>query len=180
MRLSIFFWIAAMFAFWLAIEKSPRFSFWWPLTGLLIGLGFLQSLHQRVRDCLRGARARLCAAVATGVQAAGLVLATRVFILCTIPPIVWNAQQPGSHCVTLRTRGSLADNMAFVRSTAEIFWRTFHFYSPLLFGALVWAVTASWPPRKPAVQNFVFCSGLVCQSLPSIFCFHSTTLRRRT
>src|ERR1700752_386667 len=39
--LSIFFWIAAMFSFWLAIEESPRFSFWWPLTGLLIGLGFL-------------------------------------------------------------------------------------------------------------------------------------------
>ena len=39
--LSIFFWMAAMFTFWLATEKSPRFSFWWPLTGLLIGLGFL-------------------------------------------------------------------------------------------------------------------------------------------
>src|SRR6266436_4091604 len=39
--LSIFFWLSAMFAFWLAIEKSPRFSFYWPLTGLLIGLGFL-------------------------------------------------------------------------------------------------------------------------------------------
>src|SRR6266568_751609 len=39
--LSIFFWMAAMFAFWLAVERSPRFSFYWPLTGLLIGFGFL-------------------------------------------------------------------------------------------------------------------------------------------
>ena len=39
--LSIFFWLAAMFAFWIALEKSPQFSWWWPLTGLLIGLGFL-------------------------------------------------------------------------------------------------------------------------------------------
>src|SRR5262245_12554132 len=39
--LSIFFWIAAMFTFWLAVEKSPRLSWYWPLTGLLIGLGFL-------------------------------------------------------------------------------------------------------------------------------------------
>src|SRR5213592_1690254 len=39
--LSVFFWIAAMFTFWLAVEKSPRFSWYWPLTGLLIGLGFL-------------------------------------------------------------------------------------------------------------------------------------------
>src|SRR5213083_3757601 len=39
--LSIFFWLAAMFTFWLAVEKSPRFSWHWPLTGLLIGFGFL-------------------------------------------------------------------------------------------------------------------------------------------
>ena len=39
--LSIFFWVAAMFTFWLALERSPHFSWWWPLTGLLIGLGFL-------------------------------------------------------------------------------------------------------------------------------------------
>src|SRR3954469_4213563 len=39
--LSIFFWIAAMFAFWLAIERSPKFSLYWPATGLLVGLGFL-------------------------------------------------------------------------------------------------------------------------------------------
>src|SRR5204863_538349 len=39
--LSIFFWTAAMIAFWFAIERSPRFSFYWPLAGLLIGLGFL-------------------------------------------------------------------------------------------------------------------------------------------
>src|SRR5436190_1412247 len=39
--LSIFFWLAAMFTFWLALEKSPQFSWYWPLAGLLIGLGFL-------------------------------------------------------------------------------------------------------------------------------------------
>src|SRR5206468_8708049 len=38
--LSIFFWMAAMFTFWIAVEKS-RFSWHWPLTGLLIGFGFL-------------------------------------------------------------------------------------------------------------------------------------------
>src|SRR5436309_4566792 len=39
--LSVFFWLAAMFTFWLALERSPRFSWHWLLTGLLIGLGFL-------------------------------------------------------------------------------------------------------------------------------------------
>ena len=39
--LSIFFWVAAFYAFWLALERAPDFSWWWPLTGLLVGLGFL-------------------------------------------------------------------------------------------------------------------------------------------
>src|SRR4026208_373177 len=30
--LSIFFWTAAMFTFWLALERSPQFSWHWPLT----------------------------------------------------------------------------------------------------------------------------------------------------
>src|SRR5213079_405428 len=34
--LSIFFWLGEMFTFWLALEQSPRFSPWWPITGLLI------------------------------------------------------------------------------------------------------------------------------------------------
>src|SRR6516165_6574933 len=39
--LSVFFWIAATFTFWLALENRERFrSLWyWLLTGLLIGLG---------------------------------------------------------------------------------------------------------------------------------------------
>jgi 4-amino-4-deoxy-L-arabinose transferase-like glycosyltransferase len=39
--LSIFFWAAALYTFWLAVERSPRFSIYWPLTGVVIGLGFL-------------------------------------------------------------------------------------------------------------------------------------------
>src|SRR5206468_8279303 len=41
--LSVFFWMAAMFTFWLAVESPghSRALWYWPLTGLLIGLGFL-------------------------------------------------------------------------------------------------------------------------------------------
>jgi hypothetical protein len=39
--LSLFFWAAALYLFWLAIERSPGFSIFWLSTGVLIGLGFL-------------------------------------------------------------------------------------------------------------------------------------------
>ncbi len=39
--LSIFFWSAALYAFWRALERGAGWNAWWPLTGLLVGLGFL-------------------------------------------------------------------------------------------------------------------------------------------
>ena len=39
--LSIFFWTATLCTLWRALEKSPAFSLWWPLSGALIGAGFL-------------------------------------------------------------------------------------------------------------------------------------------
>ena len=39
--LSIFFWIAALCTLWRALEKSSALSLWWPLSGVLIGAGFL-------------------------------------------------------------------------------------------------------------------------------------------
>src|SRR6476469_2452307 len=38
--LSIFFWVAAMYAFWVALERTET-TWPWIMTGLLIGLGFL-------------------------------------------------------------------------------------------------------------------------------------------
>src|SRR5690606_7933706 len=39
--LSIFFWTAALYTFWLALENAPGLNRWWPISGALIGLGFL-------------------------------------------------------------------------------------------------------------------------------------------
>src|ERR1044071_5976369 len=39
--LSIFFWVAAMYRFWVALERTPPALWLWAATGLLVGLGFL-------------------------------------------------------------------------------------------------------------------------------------------
>src|SRR6266436_5318902 len=39
--LCLFFWAAALYTCWLAIERDGNFSIFWPLTGILIGLGFI-------------------------------------------------------------------------------------------------------------------------------------------
>ena len=50
--LSIFLWAAALYTFWLALEKSPAFNLWWPLTGLLIGFGFLAKYSEGAMQLL--------------------------------------------------------------------------------------------------------------------------------
>ncbi|HET9800451.1 MAG TPA: glycosyltransferase family 39 protein [Chthoniobacterales bacterium] len=143
--LSIFFWIAAMFTFWLAIEKSPRFSFWWPLTGLMIGLGFLS----RFTNAFEIVCVLLVLAFAPRLRQEfkrpGLYWLLGVFIVCTIPPIVWNAQHAWITTTHLRTRGGLSEDVGFrPLEPLKFFGQHFLFYSPLLFAALALAVIGSW------------------------------------
>jgi hypothetical protein len=139
--LSIFFWIAAMFTFWLAIEKSPRFSLWWPGAGLLIGLGFLS----RFTNAFEIVCVLLVLAIAPRLRQEfkrpGLYWLLGLFVVCTIPPIVWNAQHAWITMTHLETRGSLTEDVGFrPLEPLKFFGEHFIFYSPLLFGALVWAV----------------------------------------
>src|SRR5947209_8852112 len=105
--LSVFFWLAAMFTFSLAAEKSPGFSWHWPLTGLLIGLGFLS----KYTNVLELVSILLVLALAPRLRQEfarpGLYLLLAVFALCTIPPIIWNAQHAWITLTHLQSRGGL-------------------------------------------------------------------------
>src|SRR5207249_10809207 len=88
--LSIFFWMAAMFTFWLAVEKSPSFSWYWPVTGLLIGLGFLCKYTNAFELISVLAVLALVPRLRRGFRRPGVYLMIGLFVLCTIPPIIWN------------------------------------------------------------------------------------------
>ena len=103
--LSVFFWLAAMFTFWLAVEKSPRFSWHWPLTGLLIGLGFLCKYTNAVELISILLVLALAPRLRQEFARPGLYLLLGVFAFCTVPPIMWNAQHAWITFAHLRSRG---------------------------------------------------------------------------
>ncbi|HST29630.1 MAG TPA: glycosyltransferase family 39 protein [Chthoniobacterales bacterium] len=143
--LSISFWMAAMFTFWLAVEKSPRFSFWWPVTGLLIGLGFLGRFTNAFEIVCILLVLAFAPRLRQEFKRPGLYLLIAIFAICTIPPIVWNAQHAWVTTTHLRTRGGLAENVGFrPLEPLKFFGEHFIFYSPLLFAALTLAVLGSW------------------------------------
>src|SRR5881396_1488533 len=143
--LSIFFWLTAMFTFWLAVEKSPHFSWYWQLTGLLVGLGFLS----KYTNALELVSIVLVLALAPRLRREfarpGLYSLLGVFALCTVPPIIWNQQHAWVTLEHLRSRGSLDHGFGF--RPVEVFsflGQHFLVYSPFLFLALAWGVIASW------------------------------------
>src|SRR5229473_6746790 len=143
--LSVFFWLAAMFTFWLAVEKSPHFSWYWPFTGLLIGLGFLS----KYTNAFELVSIVLVLAFAPRLRhefaRPGLYFLLAMFALCTVPPIVWNAQHAWITLTHLRSRGGVEQGFAFHPLEVLSFLGA-HFlaYSPFLFLAIGWGVIASW------------------------------------
>ena len=142
---SIFFWMAAMFTFWLAVEKSPSFSWYWPLTGLLIGLGFLCKYTNAFELVSVLCVLALVPRLRREFKRPGVYLLIGMFLLCTLPPLVWNAQHAWITLAHLRSRGSLDRGFGF-RPAEVLSFLGQHFivYSPLLFLALAWGVIASW------------------------------------
>jgi Dolichyl-phosphate-mannose-protein mannosyltransferase len=160
--LSIFFWTAAMFAFWLALERSPQFSWWWPVTGLLIGLGFLCKYTNALEIVSILLVLVLAPRLRREFKAPGLYWLLGTFVVCTIPPIVWNAQHAWVTLTHLRARGSLDEEVGFhPTEILKFLGEHFIFYSPLLFLALAWAVVASWRRiRQQFKILFLFWFGL--------------------
>ncbi|MFQ3578414.1 MAG: glycosyltransferase family 39 protein [Verrucomicrobiia bacterium] len=173
--LSIFFWIAATLTFWLALERLPRFTVWWPATGFLIGLGFLckytnafqllslvlvLALNRRHRvQLLRPGFATLLAA----------------FCLGLIPPILWNKENGWITLVHLLDRGGISTGGTW--RPLEIFeFLGVHLgvYSPILFVGMVIAGVAAVKEARSHFRPFF----LLCFSLPIILVYFALSLKQ--
>jgi hypothetical protein len=143
--LSIFFWTAAMFTFWCAVERSPQFSWFWPATGLLIGLGFLCKYTNALELISIVLVLSLVPRLRREFKRPGFYSLLALFALCTLPPIIWNQQHAWITLLHLRGRGGLEAAPGFhPLELLSFLLEHFATYSPLLFLGLAWAVIASW------------------------------------
>ena len=142
--LSVFFWVAAMFSFWLALERSPEFSWHWPLTGFLIGLGFLSKYTNALELISVVIVLALVPRLRREFRKPGLYALLGTFAVCTIPPIVWNQQHAWATLGHLRSGGRLEGGGFNPLELLSFLGVHFVVYSPLIFLALAWAVIRSW------------------------------------
>jgi 4-amino-4-deoxy-L-arabinose transferase-like glycosyltransferase len=149
--LSICFWAASVYTFWLALEKSPRFTWWWPFTGLLIGLGFLAKYTNAMELLsiliILGSTRRY----RRDLLGPGFWSMLLLFLLCTIPVILWNQSHAWITLVHLSARGGLNTGFS-LHPAAFLQFLGGHclVYSPLVFIGLVWSLRWAW--RRAQMQ----------------------------
>jgi hypothetical protein len=157
---SIFFWTAALCTFWLALEQDQRaeahvvhpnrwrFSLHWPLTGLLIGAGFLAKYTNAMQLLSLVLVLALSSKHRREFARPGFYVMLVAFLLCTTPVVIWNRQHEWITLFHLKARGGLNESTGFHPLMSLLEFGKFlvlHLgvYSPLLFlgflVALVWA-----------------------------------------
>ncbi len=149
--LSIFFWMAALYTFWLALERSPAFSAWWLATGALIGCGFLAKYTNAMQLLSVVLLLAFTPKYRRELARPGFHLMLAVFALFTAPPIIWNAQHDWITLQHLGARGGLDSPARFNPSEfLQFLGAHFGVYSPLLFAGLI--VTFIWGWRRASIQ----------------------------
>src|SRR5262249_46893907 len=130
---SIFFWAAALLTCWHALEQSPKFSAWWPFTGLLIGLGFLSKYTNAMQ--LLGVLLVLVLTpkYRSELRRPGFYTMLGVFLLCCIPVLIWNSQHEWVTWDHLKHRGGLQKQGFHPLELGKFVGAHFGVYSPLIF-----------------------------------------------
>lgn len=155
--LSIFFWTAAMFTFWLALEKSSSeeghlsegWSWWWLATGALIGLGFLCKWTNAMQLVSVLVVLLSCRRMRRQFSKPGFWLMLLVFLVFLLPPLLWNAKHQWITLEHLTHRGGLdepfrihiGEPFAFLGAHAGV-------YSPILFIAIMMTLWRQFPRAR--------------------------------
>ena len=152
--LSLFFWAAGMHSFWLALERTTNreaelelgsgWSAWWPVTGALIGIGFLcqwtnafQLLSVFV-VLISSSRFR------SHFTKPGFWSLLLVFILFTIPPLLWNAGHQWIHFTPIINQSDSGTPWNLpLRGPLAFIGLHLGLYSPGVFAAMLIALQAS-------------------------------------
>ena len=139
---SIFFWAASLCTVWLALEKSPVFSWWWPLTGLLTGLGWLCKMTTAALFASVFLLLLLTPRYRRELARPGFWTMLLAFAPFVVPFYAWNAANGWPTTSHLAARGGLEKPWWQLDpgGLAEFIGAHFVVYSPLIFVAMLMAL----------------------------------------
>jgi 4-amino-4-deoxy-L-arabinose transferase-like glycosyltransferase len=145
---SIFFWTASLCTLWLALEKSPAFSWWWALTGLLTGLGFICKMTNAALFASVFLLLLVTPRFRGELIGRGFWSMLLAFAPFLVPFILWNRERGWPTTTHLAARGGLDAawyNFDFA-AFGEFVGAHFGVYSPLIFFTMLMALFATTGP----------------------------------
>ncbi len=143
--LSMFFWMAALYTFWRALERSPEGSSWWPATGAMIGLGFLCKWINAMQLLSIAGFLLLTPKYRREWQRRSIWLLLAAFVPFAIPPLWWNARHEWITLSHLSARGGLEKSFQISPTEfLQFLGQHFGVYSPLIFAGMLAAIWLGW------------------------------------
>jgi hypothetical protein len=170
-------WTLSMVAGWQAVQPDGRPKHW-VLTGLAAGLGFLSKYSAAYLIVCWALFFILWRPARVHLRKPGPWLAMLIFLLCTLPVLIWNAQH---QWVTLH---HVAENAGVVskwrptlRFFSEFLLTEWGLLNPVFFVGALWAMVGFWRTRRERpLELYFFCMGPVVFLGHCIWSLHSRIL----
>ncbi len=157
--LLVLFWTAAMVAGWGAVQPGGRTS-QWAWVGLWLGLGFLSKYSAAFQIICFAIYLAVRPEARVHLRRPGPYLALVVFLICTVPVLVWNAQH---QWITVEHVASNATRADAWRPTLKYFGEflgaEFMLLNPVFFAGALWAMIAWCARRRDALWEYCFWMG---------------------
>lgn len=157
--LSVMFWALAMMAGWTAIRRDDTVS--WLFAGLWLGLGFLAKYTALLQLVSFVLVFLMLPEGRNQFKKKGFYLALLILALCSLPVLLWNAQNDWITVTHLGSRAGLENawiyNFNFMQDfvLAEL-----GLLNPIFCVAMIWAGIAFWQRyRKDELMVYLFCMG---------------------
>lgn len=172
--LSVFFWVLAMLAGWQAVQPNGKTSDWlW--TGLWMGLGFLSKYTALFQWLCWAVFFILYKPARPHLRRPGPYLALLVNLLCTLPVLIWNAQ---NHWITVtHVAGNAGLEGKWSPRVFEFLSTELALLNPIYFIAAIWAMIAFWRSmRRNVLAVYLFSMGAPLFLSYLLWSFHSRIL----
>jgi 4-amino-4-deoxy-L-arabinose transferase-like glycosyltransferase len=152
---ALFFWAAALYTCWLALDRGADFSLFWPLTGMLTGLGFLCDCWNALQLFSLFFFLAVVPRHRSQLRRPGVYVCLLVFLLFLAPLILWNQQHEWIAFEHLREPAMLFAGLRPAPSGIATFLRgQMLLYSPLMLAA---GLIALFVCLRRAFQNSKIC-----------------------
>jgi len=172
--LSIFFWLLAVWSFWRALENSPRWSAWWVLSGLAVGLGSLAKYTNLAALLSMAIVLLLVPTWRIEWRRPGIYVALTIAALCLTPAVLWNHEHSWITLTHLSERGKLETGFAIhPEEPFKFLGEHLGVYSPLiLLGLLASFLCGLWHIRNHRKTSF-----LMAFAAPLIFLYFGLSIK---